>query len=85
MCAYNKGYKIRFSELGLSTDLLEDIKRFINYRHKIIHVSPSIGMLNQEEVPPAKPVFPNKETVQKAEKCFVEFIDKLHKATLKLR
>ncbi len=83
--AYSKAYSIKFSELGLLNEMLEDLKRFIQYRHKIIHVSPSIYILNQEKVPPEELVSPSFELAKKAENCFVEFIDKLHQATLKLR
>lgn len=83
--AYNKGYGIRFGELGLSGNKIEDLQSYIKYRHKIIHVSPSLGMLNQERVPPEEPVFPKKETAEKARGCFEEFIERLHQATLELR
>jgi len=83
--AYNKGYGIKFGELALSGNNIEDLQSYIKYRHKIIHVSPSLGMLNQESVPPAKPVFPKKETAEKARDCFEEFIESLHQATLRLR
>lgn len=83
--AYSKGYNIKFNEIGISTETLEDLKKFIKYRHKIIHVSATLGILNQERVPSEEPIFSSTETAKKAEKCFIEFIDKLHQATLKLR
>lgn len=80
--AFNKGYGIKFGDLGLSSNTLEDLQSYIRYRHRIIHVSPSLGMLNQERVPPEEPVFPKKETAEKAKECFNEFIGALHETTL---
>lgn len=83
--AYNKGYGVKFGHLGLSGNTLEALQSYIQYRHRIIHVSPSLGMLNQEKVPPEEPVFPKKETAKAAKECFEEFIEMLHQATLTLR
>jgi len=83
--AYNKVYGIRFGDLGLQSSTLENIKRFILYRHRIIHVSALLGMLNQPEVPTEEPVFPKKELAVEAIKEFNSFIEKLHEATLKLQ
>ncbi|WP_296056619.1 hypothetical protein [uncultured Amphritea sp.] len=83
--AFNKAYGIKFGELGIDSDTLKELQSYIRYRHRIIHVSPSIGMLNQENVPPEQPVFPKKETAENAIKCFSNFIDELHKSTLELR
>ena len=83
--AYNKGYGIKFGEIGISGPKIEALQSYIRYRHKIIHVSPSLGMLNQERVPPEEPVFPKKDTADMAKSCFQEFIELLHQATLALR
>jgi len=83
--AYNKAYEIKFGDLGLQSSTVEKIKEFILYRHRIIHISALLGMLNQPEVPPDKPVFPNKELAADAIKEFDCFVGKLHEATLKLR
>jgi hypothetical protein len=83
--AYSRGYGIKFCELGLAEAKLRDLQSYIGYRHKIIHVSPFLGMLNQEKVPPEEPVFPKKETAERAKGCFREFIEALHQATLSLR
>jgi len=83
--AYNKAYEIKFGDLGLQSSTLEKIKKFILYRHRIIHISALLGMLNQPEVPPDEPVFPKKEFRVDAIKEFDDFITKLHDATLKLR
>lgn len=83
--AFNKAYGVKFGELNLANNILESLQSYIRYRHKIVHVSPSIGMLNQELVPPEEPVFPKKETSDTAKHCFNEFIAALHQATLSLR
>ncbi|MDD2366063.1 MAG: hypothetical protein PHN84_07860 [Desulfuromonadaceae bacterium] len=83
--AYNKAYNIKFGELNLPQNTIERVQKFIKYRHRIIHVSPSIGMLNQAEVPPEEPVFPKKELAQEARLVFDQFIDELHRVTLTLK
>ncbi len=82
--AYNRAYGIKFGDIGLQSSTVEKIKKFILYRHRIIHVSALLGMLNQPEVPPDEPVFPKKELAAEAIKEFANFTQKLHEATLKL-
>ena len=83
--AYNKAYEIKFGDLGIKTSTLEKIQKFILYRHRIIHVSALLGILNQPEVPPDEPVFPKNELRVDAIREFNDFIGKLHDATLELR
>lgn len=84
--AFNKGFGIKFGEsLGVSNKLLEELQRLIGFRHRIVHVSPLLGMLNQDRVPPEEPVFPNRQYADKVVKIFDEFIRGLHAATLRLR
>ena len=83
--AFNKGYGIKFGELGATNETLGSIQSYIRYRHKIVHTSPVIGFLNQEHVPPQEPVFSNKQTASHAAGCFSVFIDLLHNKTLSLR
>lgn len=84
--AYNRAYGIKFGEMkGITSALLEDIQRIIGFRHRIVHISPMMGMLNQGSVPPEEPVFPKHEYAQKAINVFNDFINSLHSATLKLR
>lgn len=83
--AYNRAYGIKFGEIGLDSNLLDRIQRLIKYRHRIIHVSPLIGMLNQPEVPQEEPVFPKRELAREAVSLFSRFVDTLHAATLMLR
>ena len=83
--AYNKAYEIKFGDLGIKSSTLEKIKKFILYRHRIIHVSALLGILNQPEVPPDEPVFPKNDLRVDAIREFNDFIEKLHDATLELR
>lgn len=82
--AYNKAYNIKFGEIGLDSNKLEKIQKIINYRHRIIHVSPLLGTLNQPNIPREEPVFANKELSTEAVNVFDEFVNKLHTATLKI-
>jgi hypothetical protein len=82
---YNKAYGVKFGEIGLDSNSLDSLQRFIRYRHRIVHVSPLIGMLNQSDVPIEGPVFPKKDLAQQAVALFNSFIEKLHEATLRLR
>jgi hypothetical protein len=82
--AFNKGYGIKFGELGISNQILEEIQRLINYRHRIVHVSPLIGMLNQDKVPLEEPIF-STNYVKNAIEVSKLFIENLHQATLKLK
>lgn len=82
---YNKAYGVKFGEIGLDSNSLDLLQRFIRYRHRIVHVSPLIGMLNQPDVPKEEPVFPKKDLAQQAIALFNSFIEKLHEATLRLR
>lgn len=83
--AFNKAYDIKFGELGVASSDIEKLKKFIKYRHRIIHVSALIGMLNQSESPPEEPVFPKKELANEATKTFDMLITKIHETTLKLK
>lgn len=84
--AFNKGYGIKFGEdLGVSNSILEDLQRIISFRHRIVHINPMLGMLNQGKVPPEEPIFPKRDYAEKALNVFDNFIQALHKSTLKLR
>lgn len=84
--AFNKGYGIRFGKnLGVSNMVLQELQRVISFRHKIVHVSPMLGMLNQEQVPPQEPIFANRQYAEKAMSTFDGFVQGLHGATLRLR
>jgi len=83
--AFAAGYGIRFGvELGVSNKLLEAVKQTIGFRHRIVHVSPTIAFLNQPESPPDDPVFSKRELAESTLSHFDRFIQALHQATLQL-
>ena len=76
--AFNKGYGIKFGQdLSVSNTLLEEIQRLIKFRHRIVHISPLLNVLND-------PIAPNRDYAEKAIKTFNDFIQGLHAATLRL-
>jgi len=83
--AYNKAYELKFGSLQIASSKIESLKKFIKYRHRIIHVSPLLGMLNAADVPPEEPEFSNKELANKALNTFDSFINRIHEATLELK
>ncbi len=83
--AYNKGYGIKFGELNITHSHLEEIQRLIRFRHRLVHVSPSISMLNQDRVPPEEPIFSKKEYSLSAIEILQTFIQELHNRSLQLR
>jgi hypothetical protein len=81
---YNKGYGLKIGEIGIPNDILLEVQKFINWRHKIIHLKGDQTMINFEEVPPKKPIFTNKDLAEKGLNIFQKFINELHESTLKL-
>jgi len=79
--AYNRGYGLKIGEIGISNDILLEIQKFIKWRHKIIHSKDNQTMINFEEVPPAEPIFTNKNLAEKGLNIFREFIGKFHENT----
>ena len=82
--AYNKGCSLKIGEIGIPNDILLEMQKFIKWRHKIIHSKGDQTMINFEEVPPAEPIFTNKDSAEKGLNIFQKFISELHKSTLKL-
>jgi len=83
--AFRAAYGIKLGEIGINSQVLETLTDFIRYRHRIVHVSPLLGMLNDDDVPPAEPVFANRALAEQAVKCFGEVVSALHQATLQLK
>ena len=83
--AFRSAYGIKLGEIGLTTQTLSELQEFIQYRHRVIHVSPLLGMLNEHAVPPEQPVFSNRNTADRAVACFSAVVAALHTATLALR
>lgn len=82
---YRAAYGIKFGEMGISSQAIEEVQEFIRYRHRVVHVSPLLGMLNEQEVPPKEPVFANRHLAERARKRFDEFVNAVHNTTLRLR
>lgn len=83
--AYRAAFGIKLGEVGLDSQTLSKLQDFIRYRHRVVHVSPLLAILNQDKVPPAEPVFANRKLSEEAEACFKSVIEALHRATLSLR
>lgn len=82
--AFKKTYGLTLRSANINSRLVVPIKKFLVYRHRIIHVSPLIGLLNQSEVPPDEPAFPNETLKLEALEIFDDFIKLFHEASLKL-
>ena len=59
--AYNKAYKIQFGNIGDNGQIIENIHKYILYRHKVIHINPLIAIYNEEDVPKADPIFAKRQ------------------------
>jgi hypothetical protein len=83
--AFFQGYGIKFDELGgITSQDIHEIKKMINYRHRLIHVNPLITMLNELNIPPETPIFISKDLADKTENLFDKFITSLHTKTINM-
>jgi len=82
---YRAAYGIKLGEIGVDSQTLSELQELIGYRHRVVHVSPLLGMLNSDRVPPEEPVFANRMLADRAVKCFSKIVEALHQATLELR
>ncbi|MBE0548327.1 MAG: hypothetical protein IH627_11910 [Rubrivivax sp.] len=83
--AFRATYGIRIGDLGVKPHEIEAIRRFIQYRHRVVHVSPLLAFLNQDSVPPDEPVFANRALADQAVEAFCNLVNALHAATTALR
>jgi hypothetical protein len=83
--AFARAYGIKLGEIGVASEILDRLQRLIRYRHRVVHVSPMIGILNNSDVPPEKPEFTNRALAMEALDCFNHVIRQLHLSTLSLR
>jgi hypothetical protein len=83
--AFRLAYGVRFKDLGISSYLAGRLKKLIRYRHRIVHVSPALVLLNQAEVPPEQPEESSVALAKEAVSVFDRYIRALHTATLRLR
>jgi len=80
---YNYGYGIKFGDLIKSDEFIR-LTLLFNFRGRIVHVSPLLGMANASKVPTEDPLFPP-SIVKSSLDLFDKFILELHNATLKLK
>lgn len=82
--AYNRGFGLRFGEVATS-QVLDEVQRLVGYRHRIVHVSPMLALLNQERVPPEEPIGSTRALAARGMLTFDGFISSVHEATLRLQ
>lgn len=82
---FGRGYGLRYADLDLDVSALHRIKALLGYRHRIVHVSPLVTMLNPREAPPAEPEFSGRAFADRARGEVDQFIRSLHAASLLLR
>lgn len=80
--AYAAAYGVRFGEIGVANSVLEDVQRFTGYRHRIVHVSPMLGVHNESEVPEETPILAGFDLSSAALYTYNTFIIALHERTL---
>ncbi len=82
--AYAACYGIRFGAMVVSTVALSDMQRYIRYRHRVIHVSPTLQIYNEEDMPGKSPIFASYEVSTDALSTFESVIGALHEQTLQV-
>lgn len=80
---YALGLGIKFGNLLDSNEWGRLIQLF-KFRHRIVHASPMISMINEFEIPKELPLF-SANIINEALGLFDKFISKLHKKTLNLK
>lgn len=82
--AYSKAYNLSFGNC-IDSNEINELKKIISYRHKIIHISALTAILDYNKSAPGNPVFANNQLAEKAISIFDSAINKIHLATLELR
>ncbi len=81
--AYNRAYGIIFGELfPLESKIFENIKKYFEWRHKIIHSKVDMTILNFDKVPEEEPIFAKKEFIEQVRDDYIKLINKLHEYTV---
>jgi hypothetical protein len=80
---YKYGFGILFGNL-IKMNEYGQLKLLFDFRSRIVHASPLLGMVNELNVPREEPLF-SSNIVSDALKLFDKFITNLHEATLKLK
>jgi hypothetical protein len=77
---------VKFGDVKVPNTVFEELQRLIHFRHRIVHVSPLLGILNEDRGQSGEsPIFANRQYGDKALGTTSEFVEALHKATLQLR
>lgn len=82
--AWNSGYGLRFGD-AIANATLGRVQRLLTYRHRIVHVSPLVGVLNGPESPPEEPEFSQPSFARDAASSFTDLVEALHATSLTLR
>lgn len=82
--AYKKAYGIKLGELAVANGSLELVRKLMLHRHRVVHVSPILGMVRGGEEK-GQPTFVNYALLGRAVSAFDGVIRALHAATLSLR
>lgn len=80
--AYTAAFGLRFGALGLPNQTLQALQTWLRYRHRIIHVSPLLAILNDPASPQEAPVYAGVLVAAAAMEVFNTFISALHAQTL---
>lgn len=83
--AYKKVYDIDFTLIFPLLDKIDHLKKFIDHRHNVIHVSAIDGTMNPSISSGPEPVHVNSALLKEALEIFDKFIVSLHEASLTLR
>lgn len=85
--AFSKGYGLRFGvHLDVENQLVQRVQKLLCYRHRIIHVSPLIAILNEgPDVTAEDWEWSKKPLAEQASEELEKFVRALHAATLRLR
>jgi len=79
---FNKGYGLKFRDIPhMELQIMEQVRKLIQFRHRIVHSGRDVTILNYDEIPDKSPIFSNKQLLEDAKNVFVEFVNKLHAAT----
>ncbi|MBC2855680.1 hypothetical protein H3N56_04100 [Cetobacterium sp. 2A] len=81
---FSKAYNIKISDLEIDSKEIEYLKRIIQYRHKITHVSPMLPVLNADKLKVEETEYSTINLLEKAIEIYSNFINKVHSKTLEL-
>lgn len=81
---FSKAYNIKISDLEIDSKDIEFLKRIIQYRHKITHVSPMLPVLNADKLKSEETEYSTIKLLEKAIEIYSNFINKFHNKTLEL-